>query len=157
MDTTKQAEGLSALGSKVAIPAQPAAKILETFLNSHADRNYIITFSSDEFASKCPKTGQPDFAAYVIRYIADKKCVESKSLKLYMQSWMYAPGAFMERICNEVLSALVEATRPRGMVVEMNFAARGGIGTHVEAFYVDPDLSVEMMEYISLALGLPAL
>jgi 7-cyano-7-deazaguanine reductase len=152
MDTLKQAEGLKSLGSKASIPDQPAAAVLETFPNSHPDRNYIIEFASDEFASHCPKTGQPDFATYRIRYIANEKCVESKALKLYMQSWMNAPGAFMERITNEILSALVDATQPRGMVVEMFFKARGGIVTNVRADYLDRHLPADLLCATSMAL-----
>ena len=154
MDTTQQAEGLKALGSRTAIPTVPSAKILETFLNSNPERDYIIQFSSDEFASHCPKTGAPDFANYVIRYIAGNQCVESKSLKLYMQSWMSAPGAFMERICNEVLSALVEAVKPRGAVVDMIFAARGGIDTAVRAEYVDSELTDDHYAAVAGSLGI---
>ena len=154
MDTLKQAQGLKSLGSRTPIPERPGAHILETFLNSHPDRDYIIEFSSDEFASSCPKTGAPDFASYYIQYIADKQCVESKSLKLYMQSWMTAPGAFMERITNEVLSALVEATRPRAMVVVMDFAARGGVRTKVRAEYLDHGMSDERMDIIGAMLGI---
>lgn len=140
MQTQDQAQGLQQLGAKVAQYDAPLPDILETFPNSHPDREYVTYHGSKEFTSRCPKTGQPDFAAYAIKYIGGKKMVESKSLKLYMQSWggSKAPGAFMERICNEVLDALVLAVEPKAMVVEFAFAARGGVETSVRAVYVEP-------------------
>ena len=145
-ESAEQAKDLTILGSKSAIPEIVTSKTLETFPNANPDRLYTITFASDEFLSHCPKTGQPDFASYEIKYIAGKDCVESKSLKLYMQSWMHAPGAFMEFITNTVLSDLVEAIKPLGMVVTMNFKARGGITTKVRAHHIGASLVHDHLE-----------
>ena len=80
----------------------------------------------------CPKTGQPDFATIRIRYVPDERCVELKSLKLYL--WSYRDeGAFHEAVTNAILDDLVAATDPHLMVVEGDFLVRGGIHTVVEA------------------------
>jgi 7-cyano-7-deazaguanine reductase len=85
-----------------------------------------------EFTCLCPKTGQPDFAALFLDYIPDKSCVELKSLKLYIWSFR-DQGRFHEAVTNEILDALVAATRPRFMRLTARFFVRGGIFTTVEA------------------------
>jgi len=57
-------------------------KILETFPNPAPHRDFVIEHTHHEFTSVCPMTGHPDFANITIRYVADKTCVELKSLKL---------------------------------------------------------------------------
>ena len=85
------------------------SKDLETFDNPHPERDYTIRIHTPEFTCLCPKTGQPDFATINLEYIADKKCVELKSFKLYI--WSYRDeGAFHEAVTNKILSDLVEAT-----------------------------------------------
>ena len=85
-----------------------------------------------EFTCLCPMTGQPDFAVLTLDYIADKLCVELKSLKLYV--WSYRDqGAFHEAVTNRILDDLVKATRPRWMRLEAKFNVRGGIYTTVVA------------------------
>ncbi len=110
----------------------PSPDTLETFPNPQPDRDYEISHVTDEFSSLCPKTGQPDFAHLSIRVIPDEKCVESKSLKLYLFSYRNH-GAFMERIANTILNHLVEVCSPRWCQVEMTFGTRGGITTSVKA------------------------
>ena len=108
------------------------SKNLETFPNPAPERDYEIAFDCPEFTCICPKTGQPDFAHFRIRYTPDALCVELKSLKLYL--WSYRnEGAFHEAVTNRILSDLVKATNPRFMVVEGDFFVRGGIGTKVTA------------------------
>ena len=65
----------------------PPSKILETFPNPNPQRDYHIHMEIPEFTCLCPKTGQPDFATLLLDYIADEKCVELKSLKLYIWSF----------------------------------------------------------------------
>jgi 7-cyano-7-deazaguanine reductase len=85
-----------------------------------------------EFTCLCPKTGQPDFATLVLDFVPDRKCVELKSLKLYV--WSYRDqGAFHEAVTNEILDDLVRATQPRFMRLEARFNVRGGIYTSVFA------------------------
>ncbi len=111
--------------------SQPS-KELETFENPQQQNDYVIKIEIPEFTCLCPKTGQPDFATIVIEYIADKTCVELKSLKLYMWSFREA-GAFHEAVTNEMLQDLVKACDPRFMRVTAEFNVRGGIYTTVSA------------------------
>lgn len=115
------------------MPAKPS-KQLETFPNPEPGRDYEISFECPEFTCLCPKTGQPDFATVRIRYVPDKKCVELKSLKLYL--WSYRnEGAFHEKVVNQILDDLLKATRPREMTVVGDFYVRGGIHTVVSSSY----------------------
>lgn len=77
-------------------------------------------------------TGQPDFATIRIRYIPAERCVELKSLKLYLWSFRDV-GAFHEAVVNQILDDLVAAIGPRQMEVEGDFLVRGGIHTVVRA------------------------
>lgn len=83
----------------------------------------------------CPKTGQPDFATIRIRYTPAERCVELKSLKLYLWSFRNE-GAFHEAVTNQILDDLVAATSPLRMTVEGDFLVRGGIHTVVEATHL---------------------
>jgi 7-cyano-7-deazaguanine reductase len=105
---------------------------LEWFQNPRPGRDYEIRFECPEFTCLCPKTGQPDFATIKIRYTPDQRCVELKSLKLYLWSWRNA-GAFHEDVTNRILDDLVGLLAPRRMAVEGDFLVRGGIHTVVEA------------------------
>ena len=105
---------------------------LETFPNPRPERSYEIAFECPEFTCVCPKTGQPDFATIRIRYTPAEKCVELKSLKLYL--WSYRDeGAFHEAVTNRILDDLVSLLEPRRMTLEAEFLVRGGIHTTVEA------------------------
>ncbi|MEO1765717.1 preQ(1) synthase [Thiobacter aerophilum] len=118
------------------MPSQPS-KSLETFDNPYPDRDYHIHMEIPEFTCLCPKTGQPDFATLFLDYIPDHKCVELKSLKLYI--WSYRnEGAFHEAVTNRILDDLVTATQPRFMRLTAKFYVRGGIFTNVVAEYHRP-------------------
>jgi 7-cyano-7-deazaguanine reductase len=110
---------------------QPS-KELESFENPNPERDYSIRFECPEFTCLCPKTGQPDFATIRIRYVPDARCVELKSLKLYLWSFR-DEGAFHEAVTNQILDDLVALIAPRQMTVEGDFLVRGGIHTVVEA------------------------
>jgi 7-cyano-7-deazaguanine reductase len=85
-----------------------------------------------EFTCLCPLTGQPDFARLVLDYIPERKCLELKSLKLYV--WSYRDqGAFHEAVTNRILDDLARAVRPRFMRLNAQFNVRGGIFTTVVA------------------------
>lgn len=110
------------------------SKDLETFPNPSPERDYEIRFDCPEFTCLCPKTGQPDFATIRIRYVPDERCVELKSLKLYLWSFR-DEGAFHEAVTNRILDDLVAALAPRRLTVVGDFWVRGGIHTVVEAEY----------------------
>ncbi len=112
----------------------PNKSILETFENLYSYRQYKIEFVFPEFTSLCPKTGQPDFATIIVQYIPNKKCIESKSLKLYFFAFRNY-GSFMETITNKILEDLVSACEPKELTVFGKFNARGGTIINVEAKY----------------------
>jgi 7-cyano-7-deazaguanine reductase len=113
------------------MPSSPSKK-LDTFANPAPHRDYVIHMEVPEFTCLCPLTGQPDFASFSIDYIADRKCVELKSLKLYMWSFR-DEGAFHEKVTNRILDDLAKATAPRFMRVTAKWYVRGGIFTNVVA------------------------
>ncbi|RMG10121.1 MAG: NADPH-dependent 7-cyano-7-deazaguanine reductase QueF [Deltaproteobacteria bacterium] len=115
------------------MPTQPS-KTLETFPNPNPERDYVIRLEAPEFTCVCPKTGQPDFATLRIEYVPDQRCVELKSLKLYLWSFR-EEGHFHEAVTNRILDDLVAAVEPRRMTVVGDFNVRGGIHTVVEASY----------------------
>jgi 7-cyano-7-deazaguanine reductase len=106
--------------------------MLETFPNPTPRRSYEISFDCPEFTCLCPRTGQPDFATIRIVYFPVKRCLELKSLKLYLWSYRNV-GAFHEKVTNQILEDLVKAVRPRYMKVVGDFYVRGGIHTVVTA------------------------
>jgi 7-cyano-7-deazaguanine reductase len=105
---------------------------LETFANPRPQRDYRIHMEIPEFTCLCPKTGQPDFATLILDYVPDRRCVELKSLKLYIWSFR-DEGAFHEAVVNRILDDLVKAARPRFMRLTARFYVRGGIFTTVVA------------------------
>ena len=111
-------------------PAPHDKSALDTFPNPEPGRDYEIEFECPEFTCVCPKTGQPDFATIYIDYIPDQRCVELKSLKLYLWSFRNV-GAFHEKVTNEIFSDLVELLQPRQLTIRGEFKVRGGITTSV--------------------------
>ena len=106
------------------------SKNLQTFPNPTPKRDYHIHMQVPEFTCLCPLTGQPDFARIVLDIIPDRKCVELKSLKLYMWSFR-DEGAFHEKVTNRILDDLVAAIAPRFLRVTAQWYVRGGIYTNV--------------------------
>jgi 7-cyano-7-deazaguanine reductase len=115
------------------MPSQPS-KNLETFKNPAPVRDYEIAFDCPEFTCLCPLTGQPDFAHFKITYVPDEKCIELKSLKLYLWSFRNE-GAFHEAVTNRILEDMVKACSPRSMTVHGHWWVRGGIVTDVTCRY----------------------
>ena len=113
-------------------PTAPGEAKLETFDNLYADRDYVIEFDCPEYTSLCPVTGQPDFGHIILRYVPDKLCIESKSLKLYLYSFRNA-NIFHEEAVNHLLNAVVEVAKPRKAEVIGRFRPRGGIAINVKA------------------------
>ena len=105
-------------------------QILEAFDNQFPERDYVIETICPEFTSVCPKTGQPDFGELEFRYIADKKCVELKSLKFYLQSYRN-DGIFYENVTNTIVNDLVAVLDPRWLELKAKFSPRGRIASNV--------------------------
>ena len=108
--------------------------VLETFDNQYPDRDYTVEIVCPEFTSVCPKSGQPDFGTLVFRYVPDRKCVELKSLKLYLQQFRNE-GIFYEHVTNRILDDVVSQLAPRRMELTAAFTARGGITTTITATF----------------------
>jgi 7-cyano-7-deazaguanine reductase len=121
----------SAAFSGLFMPSRPS-KRLQTFVNPSPRRDYRICMDIPEFTCLCPMTGQPDFATLSLEYIPDRRCVELKSLKLYVWSFR-DQGAFHEAVTNRILEDLVKAAQPRFMRLTAKFNVRGGIYTTVVA------------------------
>ena len=108
--------------------------MLETFPNQFPSREYTIEIVCPEFTSVCPKTGQPDFGTLTFTYVPAEKCVELKSLKLYLQQFRNE-GIFYEHATNRILDDVVGAVQPRWMQLQAAFTPRGGITTTVTVEY----------------------
>jgi 7-cyano-7-deazaguanine reductase len=115
-------------------PEAPSADQLETFANQYAGREYTIEIVCPEFTSVCPKTGQPDFGTITFTYTPAARCVELKSLKLYLHRFR-DQGVFYEHVVNRLLDDFVAACQPVRCRVVGAFTPRGGITTTVTAVY----------------------
>jgi 7-cyano-7-deazaguanine reductase len=113
-------------------PAMVDPKILETFPNPAPQRDYLIEHTHHEFTSLCPMTGHPDFANITVRYIADRKCVELKSLKLYFHAYRNE-GIFFEAATNQICNDLGRALQPRELTIIADWKARGGFTSRITA------------------------
>jgi 7-cyano-7-deazaguanine reductase len=111
------------------MPSKPSRK-LDSFVNPSPGRDYLIRMQIPEFTCLCPMTGQPDFATLFLDYVPDRKCVELKSLKLYVWSFRNE-GAFHEAVSNRIADDLVKLLAPRFLRLTARFFVRGGIFTNV--------------------------
>jgi 7-cyano-7-deazaguanine reductase len=105
---------------------------IETWPNQYQE--YEIEIDMPEFTSVCPKTGLPDHGNLILRYIPAKRCLELKSLKMYMLAYRNL-GIFQENVVNRFLADVVAAVQPVSATLIGEFAARGGLGTRVTAAY----------------------
>jgi 7-cyano-7-deazaguanine reductase len=114
------------LGRTAGVPASPEEAILDRVPNPHPDTEYLARFTAPEFTSLCPVTGQPDFATLVIDYVPGPWLVESKSLKLYLNSFRNH-GAFHEDCTVAIGKRLAELLEPRYLRIGGYWYPRGGI------------------------------
>jgi 7-cyano-7-deazaguanine reductase len=114
------------LGQLVEAPASPDSAQLDRVPNPHSDTNYVARFTMPEFTSICPVTGQPDFAILVIDYVPNKWLVESKSLKLYLNSFRNV-GSFHEDCTVSIGKRLTKLLAPRWLRIGGYFYPRGGM------------------------------
>jgi 7-cyano-7-deazaguanine reductase len=115
-----------------ATPPSAPTRDLQVFDNPSPQRDYLIQFQVPEFTCHCPLTGQPDFAHFTIDMIADRLCIELKSLKMYFWSFRNE-GAFHEKVTNTILDDIVAASAPRFIRITAKWYVRGGIYTNVIA------------------------
>ncbi len=118
--------------------AEVSTQILETFENPFPQRDYHIEIVCPEFTSLCPKTGQPDFGVLTFTYCPNERCVELKSLKMYLQQFR-DQGIFYENITNSIVNDIVSVIDPKHLKCEAAFSARGGITTKVTVEYPSLD------------------
>jgi 7-cyano-7-deazaguanine reductase len=132
--TSRRAAGARAPAQRPTPPNPPTApsKDLHVFPNPSPKRDYVIQFQVPEFTCHCPLTGQPDFAHFTIDMVADKYCVELKSLKMYFWSFRNE-GAFHEKVTNDILDEIVRVCQPRFIRITAKWFVRGGIYTNVVA------------------------
>jgi 7-cyano-7-deazaguanine reductase len=103
---------------------------IETWPNQFP--HYEIEIAIPEFTSVCPKTGLPDFGKLTLRYVPDKKCLELKSLKLYLLAYRNL-GIFYENVVNRFLRDVVAAVKPVSATVTGEFTPRGGLESKITA------------------------
>jgi len=120
-------------------------KLLETFENAHQERDYWVTLNADEFTSLCPITSQPDFGTLIINYIPHIKMVESKSLKLYLFSFINS-GEFHEDVVNKIGKDLVALMAPKYLEVIGLFYPRGNISIHPTYSYHNSETKYKEIE-----------
>jgi 7-cyano-7-deazaguanine reductase len=114
------------LGRQVGIPDSPENAVLDRVANPHPDTKYLARFTYPEFTSICPVTGQPDFGVLVIDYVPNKWLVESKSFKLFLQSFRNH-GAFHEDVTVGIGRRLVDLLKPHWLRIGGYFYPRGGM------------------------------
>ena len=126
MSDEKDTGGLSHLGRQSTVPASPDEAILERVANPHPDTDYVARFTAPEFTSLCPVTGQPDFAHLVIDYVPQAWLLESKALKLFLQSFRNH-GAFHEDCTVGIGKRIVSEIKPKWLRIGGYWYPRGGI------------------------------
>ncbi len=122
----RMAKKLTQLGHAVAQPGSPKTARLESVPNPHPDADYVVRFTAPEFTTLCPITGQPDFAHFVIDYVPGQAILESKSLKLYLNSFRNASG-FHEATTITIAKRIIQAIKPRYLRIAGYWYPRGGI------------------------------
>lgn len=106
---------------------------IECWPNQYRE-GYVIEISMPEFTSVCPRTGLPDHGTVSIEYVPDERCLELKSLKLYMLAYRNL-GIFQENVVNRFLRDCVRACEPFSMTVRGEFLPRGGVYSTITASY----------------------
>ena len=122
----KKLESLTMLGGNVTAYNSPSEAKLEAVPNLHPETDFVVRFTCPEFTSICPVTGQPDFANIIIDYIPKEKLVESKSLKLFFQSFRNH-GDFHESCTVYIAKRVIEITDPKWLRISAYWYPRGGI------------------------------
>src|SRR5437764_11122285 len=122
------------LGRSSALPASPEAAILDRVPNQHPDTNYVARFAFPEFTCMCPVTGQPDFAIIMIDYVPNRWLIESKSLKLYLNSFRNV-GEFHEESTVAIGKRVVKLLTPKWLRIGGYFYTRGGMAMDVLSPY----------------------
>ncbi len=112
-------------------------RIIETgslicFPNPESNRDYEISIDFPEFTCKCPFSGYPDFATLKIIYQPNKKVIELKAIKLYLNNFREKKISH-EEVTNKIIDDLVEVSNPKWMQLEVDFNPRGNVHTIIRA------------------------
>ena len=108
---------------------------LETFEYKYKGRETRVCFTCPEFTAICPFSDFPDFAAIKIEYVPNERCIELKSLKMYVNSFR-SVKIFHEHVVNRILEDFVRACDPISVEIEGDFNVRGNIKTVIRASYL---------------------
>ena len=119
-------ENLTHLGKPTALPASPEEAVLDRVPNPHPDTKFVARFTQPEFTSLCPVTAQPDFAHLVIDYIPQDWMVESKSLKVYLNSFRNHQS-FHEACTVDIGKRLADLLSPHWLRIGGYWYPRGGM------------------------------
>lgn len=111
---------------------------LDTFDYEYSGRNIWIDFEIPEFTAICPFSDFPDFAVIRLSYVPNERCIELKSLKMYINSFREIK-IFHEHVINVILEDFVKACDPIKVKIEGDFHVRGNIKTIVRAKYSKAD------------------
>ncbi len=103
----------------------------ENFWPNENDKNYVINIELPEFMAKCPRSGYPDFATIFLHYTPNKRVIELKALKLYINSFMIREISH-ENVANEIFDTLFEKLEPKWMKIVADFKPRGNVHTVIE-------------------------
>ena len=125
-------QGPTQLGQPTRGFASPQEAVLERVANPHPDSLYLARFTAPEFTSLCPVTGQPDFAHLVIDYAPGAWLIESKSLKLFLNSFRNH-GAFHEDCTLAIAKRIVAVAEPQWLRIAGYWYPRGGMP--IDVFY----------------------
>lgn len=107
---------------------------LDTFDYEYSGREIWIDFEIPEFTAICPFSDFPDFATIRLKYVPNERCIELKSLKLYINSFRQVK-IFHEHVINVILEDFVRACDPLRVEIEGDFNVRGNIKTVIRASY----------------------
>jgi 7-cyano-7-deazaguanine reductase len=140
----KELESFSLGSETTKYPDKYSPQLLEAFSNKNPGKIAWTSFVCTEFTSLCPKTGQPDFAKIFINYIADKKMVESKSLKLYLFSFRNH-GDFHEDCVQKICDDLFDLMKPKYLEVVGEFTPRGGIAIYPYASWANGETKFQQL------------
>ncbi len=103
----------------------------ENFWSNNHKKNYVIKIELPEFMCKCPRSGYPDFANIKLKYIPNKKVIELKALKLYINSFINRHISH-EDSANEIFDALYDGLNPKWLKIIVDFNPRGNVHTIIK-------------------------
>lgn len=130
--------------------------VLEWFPTEAGQIPLEVTLECTEFTCRCPVTKQPDWATIVIVYEPYSRIVESKSVKMYLETFR-DKGIFHEHLASKILTDFVETLEPARCSVTVHFNTRGGIAISAKAEYDGPNLGGAMFrgKWVNLTQEVP--